>query len=91
MAQLHKIVIVSRPSEWGNPYKLGEYCSRCGRLHSEPGSTIPCFTSYLDALIAENPDYLVPLMGKVLICKGCAHRAPTCHARVYERYLAKER
>lgn len=91
MPNLHKIVIVSRPSPWGNPYKLGEYCQRCGRLHSEPGSTIPCFTKYLDEWIAQDPDYLVPLMGKVLICKGCQTNAPTCHARVYERYLAKDR
>lgn len=78
-------VIVSRPGPWGNPYRLGEVCGRCGFLHANAGSTIPCFTAYAKERLAKEPDWLEPLHGKRLICSGCAPGASTCHARVLER------
>lgn len=83
------IVWVSRPSPWGNPYPLGEVCTRCGQLHEKRGSTIPCFEAYLKERLAENPNFIEPLRGATLRCHGCRLDAETCHVRVYERVLAE--
>lgn len=76
---------VSRPSIWGNPYVMGKICLNCGKLHDQPGSTIPCFEEYARKRIAREPGWLKPLLGKTLLCSGCKPGALTCHARVLER------
>lgn len=80
-----KLVTVSRPSPWGNPYVLGQKCRRCGELHALRGSTIRCFTAYVKERLEKEPNWLAPLAGKTLVCAGCVPNAETCHARVLER------
>lgn len=81
-------VYVSRPSVWGNPYVLGEVCQRCEQQHDEPGSTIECFEQWLLEMLVMQPSFLDALDGKTLLCTGCAPGLETCHARVYERFIA---
>lgn len=82
---MNDVIVVSRPSVWGNPYVLGRGCQRCLQIHTEPGSTIPCFILYAEARLKVEPDWLRPLFGKKLHCAGCSIGAFTCHARVLER------
>jgi len=79
-------VVVSRPSQWGNPYHLGRQCGRCFEVHQKRGSTIPCFIQYVRERLKTEPKWLEPLVGKRLVCKGCPAGAETCHARVLERF-----
>lgn len=83
-------IYVSRPSVWGSPYPLGEVCTRCGELHEEAGSTIPCFQGYLLEKLAVEPTFIDTLGApgeKTLLCTGCEPGAETCHARVYEQFI----
>ena len=67
-------ICVSRPSRWGNPFRLLE------------GYTSQQAVDYFRELLANMPpelleEYLAPLRGKNLAC-WCALDQPHCHARI---------
>ena len=68
-------VYVGRPSEWGNPFKIGRDGTR--------EEVIAKFEKiYVPAILKKNPDWLEPLRGKDLVC-WCFPKA--CHADVLLR------
>lgn len=80
-------VWVSRPSPWGNPHKRGEVCGRCGEKHVERGNTLPCYEDWLAERLMRDPDFLEPLRGKKLMCRGCEPDEEDCHIGVIRRWL----
>jgi len=65
------VVVVCRPSRWGNPYLPGRDGTR--------DEVIALYRSWLSDRLAADPDFLEPLRGKRLAC-WCAPLA--CHADV---------
>lgn len=78
---------VGRGSQWGNPYRLGHQCSRCGIRHIQRGSTLVCYEQWAREQLAKDPKWLEPLRGQTLECPGCPKGAPTCHGRILEKLL----
>ena len=72
-------VYVGRPSDWGNPFKVG-----CDGTRAE---VVKAFEGYAEAMLQRHPDWLTPLRGKDLVC-WCAPKA--CHADVILRLANKE-
>jgi len=65
-------VYVGRPSKWGNPYVV-----------TLPGDLETClerYSNWLSERIADDPNFLDPLMGKDLAC-WCPLDRP-CHADI---------
>ena len=64
-------VYIGRGSAWGNPYVIGKDGNR--------NMVIAQFRAYAERRLAENPNWLVPLVDKDLVC-FCAPLA--CHGDV---------
>lgn len=62
-------VYVGRRTRFGNPYPIGEFGTR--------EEVIELHRKYLMDLLEKEPDFLMPLRGKDLVC-WCAPKA--CHA-----------
>lgn len=72
-------VYVGRGSRWGNPYRMPEDGTR--------EEVIKRFEEvHLPKMLAENPNFLVMLRGKDLVCY-CAPKA--CHADILLREANK--
>ena len=67
-------VYVGRPTQWGNPFKVGRDGTR--------DEVIKQFEGYAYQMLKQKPDWLVPLRGKDLLC-WCFPEA--CHADVLVR------
>lgn len=80
-------VDVGRSSQWGNPYKVGYVCPRCGVLHAVPGSTLACYEAWVTEQLIRDPHWLDLLQGATLFCPGCPTGSPTCHARVLKKMI----
>jgi len=71
-------ILVSRPSQWGNPYTIKEYGLReCLRL----------YRIWLINMIHIFPNFLEPLKGKDLVCY--CHLAKPCHADILIEFVEK--
>jgi hypothetical protein len=87
--------VVSRPSKWGNPYKLGGFVPGIGTLKNMT-DVVEAYRQNIEARLAEETpsgamlrlDMEINLRGKNLAC-WCALDAP-CHADVLLR-LANEK
>jgi hypothetical protein len=64
-------IYIGRGSNWGNPYVIGKDGDRA--------MVIARFRAYAERRLLENPNWLVPLAGKDLMC-FCAPLA--CHGDV---------
>lgn len=69
------VVIVSRPSRYGNPYKVEEFGQEMA---------VRLFEQHLIGKLAKDPKFLAPLRGKDLACYCNLDEA--CHADVLLRY-----
>lgn len=76
-------------SVWGNPYKRGARCHRCGEVHITGGSTLACYGQFLIESLREDQEIreaFFGLWGKTLVC----HCAPNpCHGDVMSKMLEK--
>ena len=72
-------VYVGRPSEWGNPFRIGK--------HGDRTMVLKMFEYHAQKRLDRELDWLDPLIGKDLIC-WCAPKP--CHADILLR-LARER
>jgi hypothetical protein len=67
-------VRVTRPSQFGNPFRLGswiDYINDDGLIESVQitvGDALDLYENYLLEKLEENPDFLAPLKGKDLDC-----------------------
>ena len=68
-------VYVGRPSKWGNPFKI----TGSGIEVIDRESAIKSYRKWLECRLAVEPDFIVPLRGKDLVC-WCAPKP--CHADV---------
>jgi len=81
---------------FGNPIRVGEYCSCCKSVHYTPGSTIPCYRKYFLNRIVTDPVFkqrVIDLKDKTLGC-FCAPKGGfkpedwiQCHGQVIEEWL----
>ncbi len=69
-------VVVSRPSRWGNPYKVGDM-ERDGALAE--------YTIWLERRLREDPGFLKPLVGRNLCC--WCRPGVRCHADLLLKFL----
>ena len=75
---------------FGNPYKVGVTCERCGVVHGTGESTLPCFEAYLIERVQTDPVFkarLLALRGKVL---GCFCKPKPCHGDVIVKWLSEQ-
>jgi len=73
---------------WGNPVAKDRLCGECGETHHSGGSTLGCYERWLQRRLAQEPTYLEPLRGKILVC-FC--KPGPCHGDVIERYLERSK
>jgi hypothetical protein len=74
---------------FGNPYRQGAKCLRCGSVHHGVGQTLVCYAEYLRERVNQDAEFrrrVKELHGKTLVC-FCAPK--TCHANLLE-IMAKE-
>lgn len=85
-------IYIGRPGKgqdgfWGNPIARGDDCPVCGKIHQEPGETLPCFEKFFGWRLENDPEFarrLPELKGKVL---GCFCKPNPCHGDFYVAYL----
>lgn len=85
-------VYIGRPGKgkegpFGNPIRLGAYCSECRRWHRERGDTIECFRSYFLRRVDSDPTFrqdVLALRGKRL---GCFCKPQRCHGDVIAAWV----
>lgn len=85
-------VYIGRPGRgldgpFGNPYRRGEVCARCGQLHATGESTLPCFEAYFLERVERDAVFraqVLALRGQRLGC-FCAPRP--CHGSVIAKWL----
>lgn len=69
-------VYIGRPGRgedgyFGNPFRVGHVCQRCGQFHATAGSTKPCFDAYFNERMWRDTEYyrrVVALKDKKLGC-----------------------
>lgn len=76
-------VIVSRPTRWGNLFRVGV-------LGSTAEDVVELFRAYAIDRSANDPSWLEPLRGRDLAC-WCPEDARHCHADVLLELANKER
>lgn len=84
---------------FGNPYPVGQTCSRCGERHARGGDTLGCFRACLVDRAQRDPGWrneLLALRGKTL---GCFCAPPggltaedelRCHGQIILRWLDEQ-
>lgn len=73
---------------FGNPIVRTSNCPECGKLHSTPGSTIPCFEIYFLRRLKEDREFREKVKGlidKTLVC-FCVPKHK-CHGEVMVEYI----
>lgn len=69
-------VYIGRPGRgergtFGNPYRVGATCERCGKFHATAGETLPCYEAYLLERLEQDAKFcseFFALEGKTLGC-----------------------
>ena len=74
----------------GNPIRTGEVCPVCYKIHTEKGSTLPCYKVYLGFRVEADESFrtrLLSLKGRVL---GCFCKPKACHGDIIVEWLEKQ-
>ena len=77
---------------FGNPYRAGDKCARCGEVHVKGAETLGCYEEYLIARLLTDAEFagkVRELQGKKL---GCFCKPARCHGDLLAKaadYLAK--
>lgn len=73
---------------FGNPYPIGQICSRCGELHESAASTLPCFAEYFLDRLGDDPEYRARVRGLKGLVLGCfCGFGNPCHGNVMTDWL----
>lgn len=90
---MSQIIDVSRPSIFGNPYRIGTI-GPDGKRMTTAGSTLAFYENWLLGRLKDREFehrawdlYLKMRGGAKLYCRGCFFDSPTCHARILEKVL----
>jgi len=76
---------------FGNPYPVGERCSRCSLRHDTPVSTLPCFTAYFHERIGADAEFRARVLALDGLALGCFCAPNRCHGDVYATFLNRPR
>lgn len=86
-------------AEWGNPVVCNKRCPVCGDAHTNKGSTLACYETYLRARLSGDAEFygkFWALRGRTLVCfcapSGGFGEGATeiCHGQVMARILDTE-
>jgi hypothetical protein len=85
-------VYIGRPGRgergvFGNPYRVGATCTRCGKFHATAGDTLPCYEAYVFERLEKDRDFasaFFELEGKTL---GCFCKPGPCHGDVIAKLI----
>jgi hypothetical protein len=81
-------VRVTRPSRFGNPFKIGDPAPfNFGTLETVR-DVLDVYEDMILYNLDENPDYLEPLRGKDLAC--FCHPSNSCHADILLKYANRD-
>jgi hypothetical protein len=67
---------------FGNPYRVGDFCLRCGDRHMHNASALPCFEAYMRERLAKDRQYREAVRGLRGKRLGCFCKPAPCHADV---------
>lgn len=72
----------------GNPVVIGQECRFCHQIHSDGGSTLPCYEKYLQDRLMNDQKFSIrfyeTLQGKTL---GCFCAPKPCHCQIMIKFL----
>lgn len=77
-------VYIGRSNKYGNPIKADRACPVCDARHNFPSETLACYEVWLLRKLRKEPNFLKPLVGKILVC-FC--KPKPCHGNVIIKYL----
>jgi hypothetical protein len=91
-------VYIGRPGKglsglFGNPISVGKKCPVCGKVHTGPGDTLPCFEDWLRLHMGMVPAFheaVLGLRGKILVCFCKDRPSKPCHGDIYVKVLTEE-
>lgn len=92
-------VYIGRPGKgqagpFGNPYRVGHRCGRCGAMHRTADETLSCFRAYLFDRAARSPEFaasLRALRGQRLGCFCKVRGDEPCHGDVIAAWIEADR
>lgn len=79
-----------QPGLFGNPVVIGKPCVVCNEVHSNRGSTLPCYEEYLLSRLAVDQQFakkFSELKNKTLVC-FC--KPQFCHGDIMAKVLDRE-
>jgi len=67
-----------------NPFRKGQKCQRCGKLHGNPQDTIPCYRAYLQEQVLLNNQVILAALNSLTedSVLGCWCKPNPCHCDV---------
>lgn len=86
-------VYIGRPGRglngiFGNPYPVGEICTRCIKLHESRESTLPCFREYFEERIANDRAFRLQVLRLRDRTLGCFCRPNhACHGDIIAEWV----
>jgi ribA/ribD-fused uncharacterized protein len=84
-------VNIGRPGPFGNPAAINSLCPKCGEVHRDASSTLPCYKQMLWERLKSDRSFrqgVTSLSQKSLWCPGCGVGKPSCHGRILEAAAA---
>ena len=72
---------------FGNPIIKGKTCKECGKIHTTDGSTLLCYTIYLEKRLRKDKVFrkrVQELVNKTLVC-FCTDKSK-CHGTILVEY-----
>ncbi len=85
-------VYIGRPGKgrsgyFGNPVIAGKPCEECGGRHDTPGSTLPCYKSYLSSRVARDRRFRLKLLTLHSSVLGCFCKPKPCHGDILCEFI----
>jgi len=71
----------------GNPVKKNQPCRMCGEVHSEPGSTLECFETYLRNRLQNDKEFRRAFLENIgeHTRLGCFCKPKPCHTDIINK------
>lgn len=72
---------------FGNPYRVGFTCKRCGEFHKTAASTLPCFEQYFLERLGIDAEFKARVRGLGGKTLGCFCFPNACHGMIIANWL----
>jgi hypothetical protein len=76
---------------FGNPFRVGDVCARCGQLHTIGAATIDCFRGYFLERVERDEAFRKKVLGLKGKRLGCFCKPSPCHGDVIVEWLDRGR